>query len=305
MYLGGLNGLNVFHPKDFLSTEAKQFNLLLNNVKTTLEDNTITEDNTISNNDIIELNSTIKNKELEFILLDFKNNLPLQYQYKITPFHENYIVASKNRITLPKKLEKGKYELFVKAQSSNGSWSQLKTPIKINSSGSDNYLFKLGILFCIVLLGSGSVFLIQKKRKTNKAAFTIEPEPTAEPKPTEPEPTESAKTATLADTKENEWLSHLNTTIIDHLGSNNFSVEFLSEKMEMSERQLQRKVKKITNTTPNRYITDVRLKEAFRLLETKQVPSVKEVSKKVGYTTSEYFSKLFKNKYGKNPSDYL
>jgi AraC-like DNA-binding protein len=299
MYLGGLNGLNVFHPKDFLSTENKQFNLLLNNVKITLEDNTITEDKTISNNDVIELNSNIKNTELEFLLLDFKNNLPLQYQYKITPFHENYLVANKNRITLPKKLEKGKYQLFVKAQSSNGSWSKLKIPIKINSSGSENYLFTLVNLFCIVLLGSGSLFLIHKKRKTNKVAFTTEP------KPTESKPTESAKTDTLLDTKENEWLSHLNTTIIHHLGSNNFSVEFLAEKMEMSERQLQRRVKKVTNTTPNRYITEVRLKEAFRLLETKQVSSVKEVSKKVGYTTSEYFSKLFKNKYGKNPSDYM
>ncbi|UAM96903.1 helix-turn-helix transcriptional regulator [Polaribacter litorisediminis] len=299
MHLGGLNGLNVFHPKDFLSIENKEFNLLLTNVRTTYEDNTITEDKTISTTDVIELNSNIKNTELEVLLLDFKNNLPLQYQYKITPFHENYVVANKNRITLPRKLEKGNYQLLVKAQSSNGSWSQLKTPIKINNSGSDHYLFKLAILFCIVLLGSGSLFMIQKKRKNNKVAFKTEF------KPTEPEPTEPLKIATVPDTKENEWLAHLNTTIIHHLDSNNFSVEFLAEKMEMSERQLQRRVKKNINTTPNRYITEVRLKEAFRLLETKQVSSVKEVSKKVGYTTSEYFSKLFKNKYGKNPSDYL
>ncbi|MDP5104574.1 MAG: AraC family transcriptional regulator [Polaribacter sp.] len=116
---------------------------------------------------------------------------------------------------------------------------------------------------------------------------------------------QSIEIDSFTNNKQNEWLNLLNKTILDHLESNNFSVEFLSEKMQLSERQLQRRIKKITESTPNKYITEVRLIEAFRLIEEKEVETVKELSKKVGFTTTEYFSKLFKNKYGKNPSDYL
>jgi AraC-like DNA-binding protein/ligand-binding sensor domain-containing protein len=294
LYLGGLNGLNILNPKDFLITENKQFNLLLTNVKTTLNDNSITEDKTISNQDIITLNSNIKNTELEFLLLDFKKNLPLQYQYKIMPLQKDYIVAQKNKIEISEKLDKGKYQLFVKAQSSNGNWYTLKEPIEINSLGADNLTLKLTTLFCLLLLGGGSLFLIKKRQKTVTAELSNEFKATV-----------AVNLETLTKTKQDEWLTSLDKVILQNLDSNNFSIAFLSEKMDLSERQLQRKTKKITTKTPNQYITKIRLEEAFRLMEAKEVDTVKELAKKVGYTTTEYFSKLFKNKYGKNPSDFL
>jgi AraC-like DNA-binding protein/ligand-binding sensor domain-containing protein len=292
LYFGGLNGLNVINPKNFLITDNISYNLVLNNIKTTLKDNTIVEEKQISNNTIV-LNSSIKDLELEFLLLDFKNNLPLQYQYKITPFHNEYLVANKNKIHIPIELKKGKYQLFVKGQSSTGNWSELKAPIEINSEGYDNSTYKLVIFLCLVI-GIISFFIIKKVRNKNKTEINKETEDV-----------ESIETDVISNTKQNDWLILLNKTILINIESNNFGVEFLSEKMELSERQLQRRIKKITKLTPNKYITEVRLKEAFRLIEEKEVETVKEVSKKVVYTTTEYFSKLFKNKYGKNPSDYL
>ena len=292
LYFGGLNGLNVINPEDFLSMESKSHNLVLNNIKTTLKDNTILEDKQITNNSIT-INKNIKDIELAFLLLDFNTNLPLQYQYKITPFHQDYVVADKNIIHLPKKLEKGTYQLFVKGQSATGNWSELKTPIRINSEGFKKFDYKLALF--IILLFFTLIFFTIKKVKKHKSDAILK----------EIENEQSIEIDSFTNNKQNEWLNLLNKTILDHLESNNFSVEFLSEKMQLSERQLQRRIKKITESTPNKYITEVRLIEAFRLIEEKEVETVKELSKKVGFTTTEYFSKLFKNKYGKNPSDYL
>ena len=292
LYFGGLNGLNVVNPEDFLSTDNISYNLVLTNIITTLQDNTILEDKQISNN-IIEVNSNIKQTELEFLLLDFKNNLPLQYQYKITPFHDDFLVANKNKIQLPKELKKGKYQLFVKSQSSNGNWSELKTPIEIYSEGYSNFYYKISIFLCLIFVVF--TFFIVRKVKGKIKAESIK----------KIENAKSIEVDTFSNTKQNEWLILLNITILKNLESNNFSVEFLSEKMGLSERQLQRRIKKTTKLTPNKYITEVRLKEAFRLITDKEVETVKELSKKVGYTTTEYFSKLFKNKYGKNPSEFL
>ena len=293
LYFGGLNGLNIVNPEDFLSIESKSSNLVLDNIKTTLTDNTILENKQIANN-TIELNNNIKDIELAFLLLDFKNNLPLQYQYKIIPYHKDYVVADKNKIHLPKKLDAGKYQLLVKGQSATGNWSELKTPIIINSEGFDSFSYKLALF--IFLLFCALIFFIIKKVKKHKRDATLE-------KIIEKE--KSIEVDSFSNNKQNEWLNLLNKTILEHLESNNFSVEFLSEKMELSERQLQRRIKKATNSTPNKYITEVKLSEALRLIEEKEVETVKELSKKVGFTTTEYFSKLFKNKYGKNPSDYL
>jgi ligand-binding sensor domain-containing protein/AraC-like DNA-binding protein len=294
LYFGGINGLNVFNPEDFLTHEIKNYNLSLSSIKTTLSDNSIVKNNQIKEN-YIEINSDIKKTELEFILLDFKNNVPLQYQYKITPLHKDYIVTEDNKIILPK-LKNGDYKLHVKSQSSDGNWTKLKEPIIIKNS-TINTLFNL---YSVLILSLSSIvlFILFRKRKVKlkklvDTKLKVKTEVNID------------EVNTLSKSIEDEWLDSLNTTILENMNSINFGMEFLSDKMILSERQLQRRIKKITNLTPNKHITEIRLIEAFRLIEEKEVKTVKELSEKVGYTTSNYFSKLFKDKYGKKPSEFL
>ena len=295
LYFGGINGLNVFKPRDFLSYEAKNYNLVLTTVSNTLTDNSIVKNNTLKKN-TIEINSDVKKTELEFILLDFNTILPLQYQYKITPLHKDYIVANNNKITLPK-LKKGDYKIQVKAQSSDGNWTELKEPIEIKSSTKNIFLNLYSVL--ILSLSSIVLFILFRKRKVKlKKVITTKLK-------VKTEVNNIVEVDTLSKSIENEWLDSLNTTILENMNSINFGMEFLSDKMMLSERQLQRRIKKTTNLTPNKHITEIRLIEAFRLIEEKEVETVKELAEKVGYTTSNYFSKLFKDKYGKKPSEFL
>ena len=65
---------------------------------------------------------------------------------------------------------------------------------------------------------------------------------------------------------------------------------------------MSRKIKKFTGLTPNKYIRTIRLQQAKTLLE--HGMSVKKTAYEVGFLKVGYFSKLFKEEFGKLPSEY-
>ena len=72
----------------------------------------------------------------------------------------------------------------------------------------------------------------------------------------------------------------------------------------MSRRQFFRVMKEETGLTPNQYLREVRLQKGRQLLETNQSITIKEVGYAVGFLKISYFSQLFKDRFGKTPSEY-
>ena len=81
------------------------------------------------------------------------------------------------------------------------------------------------------------------------------------------------------------------------------SVAFLSNEMGFSQRQLLRKVKSIVGMTPSELIQNIRLLTASKMLE-ENAGTVTEIAFAVGFESSSYFSRVFKQKYGLTPSQY-
>jgi transcriptional regulator GlxA family with amidase domain len=73
--------------------------------------------------------------------------------------------------------------------------------------------------------------------------------------------------------------------------------------MDMSLYSFNKEFKEITGTTPNKFILELRLWEARRLLEEKEISSVKIVSLTVGFKDTKNFSRNFKDRFGKYPSE--
>ncbi len=92
--------------------------------------------------------------------------------------------------------------------------------------------------------------------------------------------------------------------IDENLGDELFSVEALSRDIGLGERQLQRKLKAITNKSPNQLIRSVRLHRAKELL-LKKSKSIAEVAFQTGFSNPSYFSKCFKSEFGISPSEFL
>ncbi len=83
----------------------------------------------------------------------------------------------------------------------------------------------------------------------------------------------------------------------------NHKLEHYAELCGISLSDFQHSFTKITGTTPQKYITAIRLDVAKKLLISSK-ESVKEISFAVGYTDPLYFSRIFKKATGMSPKEY-
>ena len=104
--------------------------------------------------------------------------------------------------------------------------------------------------------------------------------------------------------KQHTFLERVLKKINAHLTNEQFGVDMLCKEIGISERQLQRKLKVISNTSPNRLILSVRLERAKQLLLSNP-DSVGEIAFQAGFSNPSYFSKCFKKEYEVSPSEFV
>ncbi|MBA7555699.1 Regulator of RpoS [subsurface metagenome] len=92
--------------------------------------------------------------------------------------------------------------------------------------------------------------------------------------------------------------------IVLYIADNTLNVEGLAVEMNLSRSNVYRKIKALTGKTIVEFIRIVRLKQAIKLMETKKY-SLAEIAYLTGFTSPSYFTKSFKDQYGKPPSEYL
>lgn len=103
---------------------------------------------------------------------------------------------------------------------------------------------------------------------------------------------------------ENYFLDKVSDIINENVANANFSVESLSSEVGMSRGHLHRKLKHLTNYSPNEYIRVVRLKNAAELLKSGNY-NVEEIVFMVGFNSPSYFTKCFKEIYGQTPKQFM
>jgi len=80
------------------------------------------------------------------------------------------------------------------------------------------------------------------------------------------------------------------------------TLPMISGQLAMSERQLQRKLKAISGTSFSEMLREFRLMRGHQLLNDGEQIAI--IADQVGFTSSSYFVRCFKAKYGKTPNDY-
>ena len=109
---------------------------------------------------------------------------------------------------------------------------------------------------------------------------------------------------TLAYNKsEEDFLGKLQQTILDNLDKSELDVELLAAEMNMSRPTLYRKIKSISDLTPNELINITRLKKAAELLVNSNF-KIYEISEMVGYSSQTHFGRNFHKQFGMSPSEY-
>jgi signal transduction histidine kinase/DNA-binding response OmpR family regulator len=102
-----------------------------------------------------------------------------------------------------------------------------------------------------------------------------------------------------------EWLEEVEKTIRQELENEDFRLSLLAEQFHLSERQFQRKIKKITGFTPKQYQQEIALQKARKLLENGSYQNTTAIAYSIGMNHVSRFSKLYEARFGKKPSDYF
>lgn len=100
------------------------------------------------------------------------------------------------------------------------------------------------------------------------------------------------------------FLKQVQAVIEEHMENSNFGVDWLADEMNLSTRQLQRKVRAVTDLSAGGYIRMIRLERASQLLA-QQWGNVSEIAYKIGFQDAKYFSSLFKQTFGSTPTEFV
>jgi len=102
-----------------------------------------------------------------------------------------------------------------------------------------------------------------------------------------------------------EWLEKFEGYVQQHYADDLLSVSGLASEFAMSESTLLRQLKRLTGLSPIQYLQEIRLDEARRLLESRRYDSIAQVASKVGYDDARSFSRSFRARFGKLPSEMM
>lgn len=114
-------------------------------------------------------------------------------------------------------------------------------------------------------------------------------------------PEEAAAPAMSA--AEREWLERFEAFVQKNLSNSILSIPMLADEFAMSESTLLRQLRRLTGLTPVQYLQEVRLDKARQLLEGHTYDSVARVAAEAGYSDARSFSRSYKQRFGKLPSE--
>ena len=97
-----------------------------------------------------------------------------------------------------------------------------------------------------------------------------------------------------------QFIEHFRVLVEQNIENAEFNIEDMGKEIGMSIVQLYRKVKALTGLAPKEYLRISRLKYADHLLATTKL-NINEIAYKCGFSSPNYFSKCYKDYFGRTP----
>ncbi len=134
IYFGGVNGLNIFDPKN-LYEKSEPANLALTDFKIFNKSVIPGDDSPLKTNILYAKEIRLSHDQnfftIEFASLDFNNPDKTQYAYKLDGFNTDWILAGNQRFATFTNLDPGEYTFSVKATNSDGTWNEKGISLKV------------------------------------------------------------------------------------------------------------------------------------------------------------------------------
>ena len=237
------------------------------------------------------------NLMLEYHPKTFIANERSSYSYRLKGLSSEWTPMVNHTVVLSN-LPPGHYELLVKETDANKhdfAEYQLLT-ITIHPPF---WASIWAYLIYILLLGGMTLFVIryyQNRRKfrnqINELMLKAEMEVGITPVKVEPV------------TMDEKLIADAVKVVEENMGDPNFSVEEMSEKLNMHRTNLYKKLQTLTGKTPTQFIRLMRLKRGKQLLSRGNV-LISQVAYEVGFNDPKKFARYFKEEFGMLPSEYV
>ena len=237
------------------------------------------------------------NLMLEYHPKTFIANERSSYSYRLKGLSSEWTPMVNHTVVLSN-LPPGHYELLVKETDANKhdfAEYQLLT-ITIHPPF---WASIWAYLIYILLLGGMTLFVIryyQNRRKfrnqINELMLKAEMEVGITPVKVEPV------------TMDEKLIADAVKVVEENMGDPNFSVEEMSEKLNMHRTNLYKKLQTLTGKTPTQFLRLMRLKRGKQLLSRGNV-LISQVAYEVGFNDPKKFARYFKEEFGMLPSEYV
>ena len=293
---GGLNGFVAFHPANLLKEENKEVKSNLRITQVIIGD---TVRKAIDTTQVIVLTDSKVDITFDLHLLEFTKGGAASYSWKWKGEDTEFTKLPSFQLHLSE-VPFGESTIIFQAKSAKGI--PALNELEVSFSAPTLLSLTQVILGISGILGFYFFFFREKEKKeevkvVSKKLIKVVIE---EKKPQNKE----VKLVILSPT-DKKWLDNITILIEKNTNIGQFSVEDMAKEVNLSSRQLNRKIKQLTGITPNQFLRDIKLKKAKALLESGTVSTVAEVSFAVGFEKPDYFSRLFKEKYGERPICYF
>ena len=101
-----------------------------------------------------------------------------------------------------------------------------------------------------------------------------------------------------------EFITRIVDVVYARMPDGNADINGIAAAMSMSARQLNRKILAVTGCNASKYIMQIRLTKAKKLLENEKNYTISEIAIKCGFEENSNFTRAFKNAYNITPSQY-
>jgi len=176
MYFGGMNGFNVFHPKDIVRNRIPPRMVLTGFIVL----NEVIESE-LEGGEIFRLKHTENFFSITFSALDYTNPMKNAYRYRLENYDESWIYTdARRRVADYRKVNPGTYRFVVTGSNNDGVWNMdgISLTVIVYPPWWQTWIFRLTVVLLAIALLWSIIFFrikaIKRKHEVDKKMLGIE-----------------------------------------------------------------------------------------------------------------------------------
>jgi len=105
--------------------------------------------------------------------------------------------------------------------------------------------------------------------------------------------------------RDEEFIQKAIDLVEKNITNPNFNKDVFAREMSVSSSQLYKKISELTHESPNEFVRNIKLKKAARILKKGTSLQISEIGYMIGFSDPNYFTRKFREYFGKTPSQYV